>query len=80
MRQFFYASTRKDYIAGMNFLLYIDPSLGMMIAQAAVAAFAGFVLFYKTVIATIKGWLGMTGKKDESSFDEMYDENDLKDE
>ena len=50
-----------------------------MIAQGAVAAFAGFVLFYKTVIATIKGWLGMNSNTDDSSFDDMYDENDLKD-
>lgn len=64
----------------MNFLLYIDPSLGMMLAQAAVAAFAGFVLFYKTVIATIKGWLGISTKTDDSSFDEMYEDDDLKDE
>ncbi len=63
----------------MNFLLYIDPNIGLMIAQGAVAAFAGFVLFYKTVIATIKGWLGMNSNTDDSSFDDMYDENDLKD-
>ncbi|GAK76324.1 MULTISPECIES: hypothetical protein [Nonlabens] len=63
----------------MNTLLYIDAGLGMMIAQAAIAAFAGFVLFYKTLIIKIKGWLGITSKTDESSFDDMYDEKDLKD-
>ena len=56
-------------------VLYFDPGLGAMIAQAAIAAFAGFVLFYKTVIATIKGWLGMkTQEKD--SFDEAYSNDD----
>ncbi|MGJ8685608.1 MAG: hypothetical protein ACSHWW_13340 [Nonlabens sp.] len=75
---FFILESRKDYLAHMNTLLYIDPNIGMMIAQGAVAAFAGFVLFYKTVIATIKGWLGMN-KDDDSSFDDMYDEQELKD-
>ncbi|ARN78989.1 hypothetical protein BST97_13875 [Nonlabens spongiae] len=56
-------------------VLYFDPGLGAMITQAAIAAFAGFVLFYKTVIATIKGWLGMkTQEKD--SFDEAYSNED----
>ena len=55
-------------------LLYFDPGLGAMIAQAAIAAFAGFVLFYKTVIATVKGWLGMN-TKEEDSFDDAYDSN-----
>ena len=64
----------------MNMLLYIDPSIGMMIAQAAVAAFAGFVLFYKTVIGKIKNWLGISEKTDDSSFDEIYEEQDIKDE
>lgn len=64
----------------MNVLLYIDPSIGMMIAQAAVAVFAGFVLFYKTAIAKVKDFLGMKKKTDESSFDDMYGEQDLKDE
>ncbi|MGB5982467.1 MAG: hypothetical protein WBG46_10020 [Nonlabens sp.] len=54
-------------------LLYFDPGLGAMIAQAAIAAFAGFVLFYKTVIATIKGWLGMNAE-DKDSFDDAYEE------
>lgn len=61
----------------MNMILYIDPSIGMMIAQAALAAAAGFVLFYKNAMATIKGWLGLSKKKDESDFDNSYD-NDLK--
>ena len=59
-------------------VLYFDPGLGAMIAQAAIAAFAGFVLFYKTVIATVKGWLGMkTQEKD--SFDEAYEKDDEED-
>lgn len=55
-------------------LLYFDPGLGAMIAQAAIAAFAGFVLFYKTVIATVKGWLGMN-QEEKDSFDDAYDES-----
>ncbi|PQJ31003.1 hypothetical protein BST92_03225 [Nonlabens arenilitoris] len=62
----------------MNILLYLDPGLGMMIAQAAIAAFAGFVLFYKTVVAKIKGWLGIKNKNEDSNFEDMYDDNDLK--
>jgi hypothetical protein len=54
-------------------MLYFDPGLGAMIAQAAIAAFAGFVLFYKTVIATVKSWLGMSAKKDTDSFEDSYD-------
>ncbi len=77
---FFYCSFRKDYLAIMNVLLYIDPSIGMMIAQAAVAVFAGIVLFYKTVIGKIKSFLGISKKTDASSFDDMYEEQDLKDE
>lgn len=61
----------------MNFMYYIDPSIGMMIAQAALAAAAGFVLFYKNALATIKGWLGIYKKKDESDFDSTYDDQDL---
>lgn len=64
----------------MNTLLYIDPSIGMMIAQAAVAAFAGFVLFYKTVMIKVKSWLGINKKVDDSSFDESYEKQELKDE
>ncbi|MEN8817584.1 MAG: hypothetical protein ABF274_12055 [Nonlabens sp.] len=59
----------------MNYLLYFDPGLGAMIAQAAIAALAGFVLFYKTVVATVKGWLGLRKAKKESSFDNSYDQN-----
>lgn len=54
-------------------ILYFDPGLGAMIAQAAIAAFAGFVLFYKTVIATVKGWLGMNTKNETDSFEDSYD-------
>jgi len=54
-------------------LLYFDPGLGAMIAQAAIAAFAGFVLFYKTVIATVKSWLGMNADE-KDSFDDAYEE------
>lgn len=63
----------------MNVLLYIDPNIGMMIAQAAVAAFAGFVLFYKTVVATVKGWFRIGNKPSDSSFDDIYEEQDLND-
>lgn len=56
-------------------LLYFDPGLGAMIAQAAIAAFAGFALFYKTVIATVKGWLGMN-KEPKNSFEDAYDSED----
>jgi len=56
----------------MNLSLYFDPGLGAMIAQAAIAAFAGFILFYKTCIAYVKGWLGMNKKEGEDSFDEAY--------
>ncbi len=56
-------------------ILYFDPGLGAMIAQAAIAAFAGFVLFYKTVIATVKGWLGMKAQE-KDSFDEAYEKDD----
>lgn len=59
----------------MNYLLYFDPGLGAMIAQAAIAALAGFVLFYKTVVATVKGWLGLQKVKKESSFDSSYNED-----
>jgi hypothetical protein len=53
-------------------LLYFDPGLGAMIAQAAIAAFAGIVLFYKTVLATVKSWLGIKPKQ-KDSFDDIYD-------
>lgn len=56
----------------MNFILYFDPGLGAMIAQAAIAAFAGFVLFYKTFMNFIKGWLGLRKKEKEDSFDKAY--------
>jgi hypothetical protein len=59
----------------MNYLLYFDPGLGAMIAQAAIAALAGFVLFYKTVVATVKGWLGLRKAKKEGSFDSSYDQD-----
>ncbi|MBF4985809.1 hypothetical protein FNJ87_16250 [Nonlabens mediterrranea] len=62
----------------MNMLLYLDPGIGAMIAQAAIAAFAGFVLFYKLIISKIKGWLGITNKSDDSNFDDMYKDQDLK--
>ncbi len=54
-------------------MLYFDPGLGAMIAQAAIAAFAGFVLFYKTIIAVVKSWLGMTPKAESDDFDDAYD-------
>lgn len=57
----------------MNYFLYFDPGLGAMIAQAAIAALAGFVLFYKTVVATVKGWFGLRKANKESSFDSSYD-------
>ncbi|AZQ42741.1 hypothetical protein [Nonlabens ponticola] len=60
----------------MNFLLYFDPGLGAMIAQAAIAAFAGFVLFYKTVIATVKHWLGMDKTDTADSFDDAYQQEE----
>ena len=56
----------------MNLPFYFDPGLGAMIAQAAIAAFAGFLLFYKTCVAYIKAWFGMKKKKDVDSFDEAY--------
>jgi hypothetical protein len=56
-------------------ILYFDPGLGAMIAQAAIAAFAGFVLFYKTIISIVKGWLGMNPKDDTDSFDDAYDKD-----
>ncbi|WP_194850109.1 hypothetical protein [Nonlabens antarcticus] len=56
----------------MNFILYFDPGLGAMIAQAAIAAFAGFVIFYKTCMMYIKEWLGIKKKKGPDSFDEAY--------
>ena len=56
----------------MNFIRYFDPGLGAMIAQAAIAIFAGFVLFYKTCINFIKGWLGLRKKEKEDSFDKAY--------
>ncbi len=59
-------------------ILYFDPGLGAMIAQAAIAAFAGFVLFYKTVIATVKGWLGMQDKNSDSFDDAFEDESESK--
>lgn len=62
----------------MNFSLYFDPGLGAMIAQAAIAAFAGFVLFYKTCMMYIRGWLGVKKKEETDSFDEAY-KNDQKD-
>ncbi len=57
----------------MNYFLYFDPGLGAMVAQAAIAALAGFVLFYKTVVATVKGWIGLRNQKKDSSFDNNYD-------
>lgn len=62
----------------MNLPLYFDPGLGAMIAQAAIAAFAGFVLFYKTCMMYIRSWLGIKKKSDADSFDEAYknDQND----
>jgi len=62
----------------MHFTLYFDPGLGAMIAQAAIAAFAGFLLFYKTCVNFIKGWLGLRKKEKEDTFDQAY-KNDQKD-
>jgi hypothetical protein len=59
----------------MNYILYFDPGLGAMIAQAAIAALAGFVLFYKTAITTIKGWIGLKKQQKDSSFDSNYNED-----
>ncbi|OUS13657.1 hypothetical protein A9Q93_09075 [Nonlabens dokdonensis] len=59
----------------MNYPFYFDAGLGAMIAQAAIAALAGFVLFYKTVIAVIKGWLGMRKEKKNGSFDSSYEKD-----
>jgi hypothetical protein len=59
----------------MNHLLYFDPGLGMMIAQAAIAALAGFVLFYKKVITVVKGWIGLKKQQKDSSFDSNYEQD-----
>jgi hypothetical protein len=59
----------------MNYLLYFDAGLGMMIAQAAIAAIAGFVLFYKKVILLVKGWFGLRKQNKEGSFDSSYDQD-----
>jgi hypothetical protein len=56
----------------MNLIQYFDPGLGAMIAQAAIAALAGFVFFYKTCIATIRNWLGMDKEDTTDSFDSAY--------
>jgi hypothetical protein len=34
-----------------------------MAAKAAIDTLAGFVLFYKTVVATVKGWIGLRKQK-----------------
>ncbi|WP_124979604.1 hypothetical protein [Nonlabens xiamenensis] len=57
----------------MNELLYIDPGIGAMLAQAGIAAAAGVAIFYKTVLHTVKSWLGIQPKKDKADFDDVYD-------
>ncbi|MEO9953983.1 MULTISPECIES: hypothetical protein [Nonlabens] len=59
----------------MNNLLYFDTGLGMMIAQGAIAALAGFVLFYKKVVTFIKGWFGLRKAAKENSFESNYNKD-----
>lgn len=57
-------------------LLYFDPGLGAMIAQALVAAFAGIVLFTKSLKYKILHFFGL--RKNEESADE-FDNIDIED-
>ncbi|MBX2827498.1 MAG: hypothetical protein KTR22_05015 [Flavobacteriaceae bacterium] len=54
----------------LTIFLYFDPGLGAMIAQAVVAAAAGFLLFSKNVWYKIKSFLGLL-KEEEDSFDSI---------
>ncbi|MDN3725188.1 hypothetical protein QRD02_12430 [Aequorivita sp. SDUM287046] len=59
----------------MNFFLYFDPGIGAMIAQVAVAAIAGVLLFSKLVMYKVKSFFGF--KKEE---EDTYDSIDVEEE
>ena len=53
----------------MNFL-YFDPGIGAMIAQAAVAAVAGVLLFSKLIMYKVKSFFGFK-KEEEDTYDSI---------
>ena len=53
------------------YFLYFDPTIGAMIVQAIVAAFAGFILFSKNLLLKIKLFLGITKLSEDEIFDEI---------
>ncbi len=51
--------------------LYFDPGTGALIAQFLAAAVAGFLLFYRTVIAKIKSIFGFKSKNNDDLPDDL---------
>lgn len=59
------------------YILYFDPGLGAMIAQAAIAAVAAVAIFSKTVMFKIKSIFGLNKSNEEDSYDSIdLDENE----
>ncbi len=53
------------------YLLYFDPSLGVLIVQAIVATVAGVILFSKGLVFKIKSFFGLTKDNDNELFDDI---------
>ena len=58
--------------------LYFDPGTGALIVQFLAAAVAGFLLFYKTMMAKIKSLFGMKSKNDDDFMDDINTKDDEK--
>jgi hypothetical protein len=50
--------------------LYFDPGTGALIVQFIAAGVAGFLLFYRTVVAKIKSIFGIKSKVEDDFMDE----------
>lgn len=51
----------------MKLLLYIDPSSGSMIFQAAIAGLMGFLMFFKQLKSKISSLFNKKKKSDKST-------------
>lgn len=51
--------------------LYFDPGTGALIVQFLAAATAGFLMFYKSVIAKIKSIFGIKDNKQNDFLDDI---------
>lgn len=58
--------------------LYFDPGTGALIIQFFAAAVAGFLMFYKTVVAKIKAFFGIADKKQPDFMEDGDPDNEEK--